>query len=119
MSEVKFTKGPWKIGVAGPNGCPTVGTTTGLMVCHIAHSINEDDQKSQALGNARLIKAAPEMLELLEKLFVAAMDYIEYEHDGDPFTEDARAMREMEIDTLHSDGTLDRCEQLLAEIRGE
>lgn len=67
-----FTKGPWKIGVAGPNGCPTVGTTTGLMVCHIAHSINEDDQKSQALGNARLIKAAPEMFELLNE----ARDFI-------------------------------------------
>ncbi|PIY67100.1 hypothetical protein [Shewanella sp. CG_4_10_14_0_8_um_filter_42_13] len=60
-----FTPGPWKIGVAGPNGCPTVGTVNGLMVCHIAHSINDTEQKSQALGNSRLIKAAPEMFDLL------------------------------------------------------
>lgn len=90
-----FTKGPWKIGVAGPNGCPTVGTVNGLMVCHVAHSINEDDQKSQALGNSRLIKAAPEMFEVIEALLL--------------FTKPTKSNAVV----LH------KAHQLLAEIRGE
>ncbi len=39
-----------------------------------------------------------------EELLSAAIDYVEYEHDGDPWSEDARAMGEMDLDDLRRDG---------------
>lgn len=64
MSE--YTKGPWRVGKPGPNGCHTVGTPGGLMVAMLSHSINCADQITAAKANARLIAAAPELLEALE-----------------------------------------------------
>ena len=64
MSE--HTKGPWRIGTPGPNGCFTIGTNNGLMTAMIAHSVNYPNQKEEAIANANLIAAAPDMLEALE-----------------------------------------------------
>lgn len=67
MSE--YTKGPWSVGkYTPPNGCKTVGVN-GLMVCQIAHSLNEPDQYNQAIANANLIAAAPDMFELLTDIY--------------------------------------------------
>lgn len=63
----KHTKGPWKIGTPGPNGCYTIGTERGLMTAMIAHSICEPDQVEEAKANAALIAAAPELLEALQR----------------------------------------------------
>lgn len=63
--KTAHTAGPWRVGTPGPNGCYTIGTERGLMTAMIAHSINEADQKEQAEANARLIAAAPEMMEAL------------------------------------------------------
>lgn len=57
--ETKYTPGPWRIGTPGSNGCYTVGTESGLMVAMVAHSANQLDQCEQAIGDARLIAAAP------------------------------------------------------------
>src|SRR5687768_15385929 len=56
------TPGPWEIGTPGPNKCPTIGHK-GLMVATVAHG---DDHPTYA--NARLIAAAPELLEALDWL---------------------------------------------------
>lgn len=61
MSEAKHTPGPWRVGKGGPNMCPTVGTEKGLMVAMVAYG---DGHPTQA--NARLIAAAPDLLEALE-----------------------------------------------------
>ena len=66
MSE--YTKGPWRVGKPGPNGGHTIGTPEGLMVAMISHSVNYADQVTTAKANARLIAAAPELLEALQTL---------------------------------------------------
>lgn len=42
------------------------------MVAMLAHSVNYQDQKEEALANAKLISAAPNLLEALEEI---ANDY--------------------------------------------
>ena len=64
--SAKHTPGPWRVGAPGPNGCHTVGTEGGLMTAMVAHSINHPEQASQAIADARLIAAAPELLEALQ-----------------------------------------------------
>lgn len=64
----KHTPGPWTIGVPGPNGCPTIGTAQGLMTAMISHSYSEPEQVATARANARLIAAAPDLLEALERI---------------------------------------------------
>ncbi len=68
----KHTPGPWMIGTYGPNGCYTVGTKQGLMTAMTAHSVNLPDQREQAIGNAKLIAAAPKLLTALEAVVAAA-----------------------------------------------
>ena len=71
---MSFTPGPWDFSwEIQPNGCPTVGHK-GLMVCMVAHSAKEPDQKETAIANASLIAAAPELLEALEALEDAYCD---------------------------------------------
>ena len=61
----KHTPGPWDFSWhIQPNGCPTVGHK-GLMVCMVAHSAKDQDQKETALANANLIAAAPDLFEAL------------------------------------------------------
>lgn len=61
------TLGPWSFSTQPqPNGCPIVGAR-GLMVAMLAHSICFEDQRQTALANARLIAAAPELLEDLRE----------------------------------------------------
>jgi hypothetical protein len=60
MIKLQHTPGPWQIGTPPPNGEQTIGLNNGLM---IAISTTGDNIDSKA--NARLIAAAPEMLEAL------------------------------------------------------
>lgn len=75
---MKHTRGPWRFSTEPqPNGCPIVGNSRGLMVAVLAHSINYDSQREEALANARLIAAAPELLEALEECEKALTQYID------------------------------------------
>lgn len=63
----KFTPGPWRFYTEPqPNGCPIVGNGKGMMVAMLAHSVNYKDQREEAMANAALIAAAPELLQALE-----------------------------------------------------
>ncbi len=63
----KYTSGPWRYYTTPqPNGCPIIGNDRGLMVAMLAHSVNHDDRREEAIANARLIAAAPELLETLQ-----------------------------------------------------
>ena len=57
------------------------------------------------------------LVEALSASVATIEDYIAYEHDGDPWTEDARAMREMDIDDYATDGRLDKAKGLIAAER--
>ena len=73
QKEVGSTPGPWSFSTEPqPNGCPIVGAR-GLMVAMLAHSVNHDDQRETALANARLIAAAPELLEALQAVHIDAV----------------------------------------------
>lgn len=64
----QHTPGPWRYYTKPqPNGCPIIGTR-GLMVAMLAHSINHQDQIEEALANARLIAAAPELLDIATEI---------------------------------------------------
>lgn len=49
----------------------------------------------------------------LEEVIFVIEDYLNYQHDGDPWTEDARAMGEMEINEFGRDGRLKALKDLL------
>jgi len=66
----KFTKGPWRLAPMGPNNCPIVGNET-TMVCMISDSVDED---RNAIHDAHLIAAAPDMYEALK----VACDSLQY-----------------------------------------
>ena len=64
----KHTLGPWAFYTEPqPNGCPIVGAR-GLMVCMLAHTVNQPEQRGEALANARLIAAAPELLAIAQRV---------------------------------------------------
>lgn len=67
----KHTPGPWRIGAQPPNGELTIGTEQGLMVAVATTGL---DMPTEA--NARLIAAAPDLLEALER--IANMDSMSY-----------------------------------------
>ena len=58
-----FTPGPWRIGTPPPNGEQTIGTTQGLMV-----AVATTGASVPTKANARLIAAAPDLLEALIEL---------------------------------------------------
>ena len=62
------TPGPWTFSThPQPNGCPIIGAR-GLMIAMLTHSINHDDQRETAIANAKLIAAAPELMDALTAL---------------------------------------------------
>lgn len=72
--STQHTPGPWHFYTEPqPNGCPIVGSG-GTMVAMLAHSIHHQEYRKIALANARLIAAAPEMLEGLKAVDAALAD---------------------------------------------
>lgn len=61
-----FSPGPWHQGTRGPNGCPIIGDAKHTMVCMLAHTDKQPEQRERAEANAQLIAAAPELLEALK-----------------------------------------------------
>lgn len=65
------------------------------------------DTTNQVLGIAEQLQVAlSEAVKVIE-------DYLAYEHDGDPWREDARVMGEMDINDYGQDGRLAHAKALL------
>lgn len=71
-----------------------------------AHAINAHDD---------LVKQNEELKKAFAELLSASIEYIEYEHDGDPDKEDARSMGEMMLNELNEDGSINKFKKLLKE----
>ena len=59
------------------------------------------------------------IIDALEMAVIAINDYAEYEHSGDPYEEDSRAMGEMEIDDMKNDGRLFLINEVLKRAKEE
>jgi hypothetical protein len=62
--EMAHTPGPWRIGAPPPNGEQTIGTNYGLMVAVATTGVGVE-----SIANARLIAAAPDLLESIKNYF--------------------------------------------------
>ena len=51
-----------------------------------------------------------------KELYAASLEYIEYEHSGDLWEEDARAMGEMSLDDLKRSGRFDEYADILKRL---
>jgi hypothetical protein len=73
------------------------------------------------LCRAILAAAGPDaaLVEALTEALAVIDDYLEYEHNGDPWTEDARAMGEMDIDDYARDGRIEKARAALAAHAGQ
>lgn len=58
------------------------------------------------------------VLSAIKDLLGAAVEYRDYEHDGDPWTEDARAMGEMRLDGMAGNGRIAECEKIFKGLEG-
>lgn len=119
MTETKFTPGPWHCASKKPR---QISDKRGFKIAKcllLTKGANFELSKQEGLANAHLIAAAPELYEALEQALAAIKDFLEYEHDGDPWTEDARAMGEMDIHEFLADGRFDSARAALAKARGE
>lgn len=70
MSAAKHTPGPWSVGRAGPNKCPTVGDDHWLMVAMVVYG----EPPHPTAANAKLIAAAPELADALEAILDRCTD---------------------------------------------
>lgn len=65
--------------------------------------------EAAAAPNAALVAALQEALSVIQ-------DYLDYDHDGDPWKEDARIMGEMDINDYARDGRLEKARAALSAI---
>ena len=56
----------------------------------------------------RLHEVNQMLLAALKEALATIEDYLDYEHNGDPWTEDARSMGEMDVNDYKRDGRLNR-----------
>ena len=89
-SQTQHTPGPWKFNQpyivkanSDPNGScgDSVIAITSNTVSHVRFAANVASFEDAA--NARLISAAPELLEALQAMLSAMWNHFEYYHDGD------------------------------------
>ena len=96
----------------------SIGGVIDLWVGPYSHE-NRFDDLEEAERAVRIIAVSPEILEALDLLLNSVIEYVNYRHDGDPYTEDARTMGEMGLNDLHRDGSLDKMKLLIKKAKGE
>ena len=74
-------------------------------------NLNPDD--------VRLMACSKELFEALQSALLVIQDYLDYDHDGDPWSEDARLMVEMEINDYKRDGRLNAALSVISKATGQ
>ena len=62
----KHTLGPWHVSTPPPNGEQIIGNEKGMMVAVVTTGVGLHNNTTTTLANARLIAAAPDLLEALD-----------------------------------------------------
>ena len=74
-------------------------------VCNANIELEESQEAAIKAWNTR-VGMHTELVEALRACIGVIVEYTEYEHSGDPWEEDARAMGEMSIDDFKQEGKL-------------
>lgn len=126
MTEAKHTPGPWVVCIQDDDDKAFEIFSESQLVNGRISAEKWDDALARAglnhkefEANARLIAAAPELLEALNAALATIDDYLDYEHNGDPWVEDARAMGEMDINDYKRDGRLEKARAAIAKATGQ
>ncbi len=85
----------------------------------VAQPRSTDLGKEARNANGLLIAAAPALLDALQAALAVIADYLDYDHNGDPWTEDARTMGEMDINDYQHDGRLAAAHAAISRATGE
>lgn len=74
MSNFKSTKGPWQVGERRGDFIYITHSDDGIgaISLNMAHVVARKSWRSEAEANAKLIAAAPELLEALERIIMCA-----------------------------------------------
>lgn len=83
-----------------------------VMTNQWANQVCPDFQRMHNI--VRTMNSHDQLVAALKDALATIDDYLAYEHNGDPWTEDARAMGEMDIDDYERDGRLERARAALA-----
>lgn len=67
---------------------------------------------------ARAVRLNGELVEALKDALAVIEDYLAYKHDGDPWSEDARLMGEMDINDYEFDGRLEKARAVYIKAKG-
>lgn len=101
-------KVPWDGRVVANKFSPSV-------VDMIAYEGNDGiNGRANAEFIVRACNSHAQLVEALKSALAVIDDYLNYEHNGDPWVEDARAMGEMDIDDYSRDGSLEKARAALA-----
>ena len=80
----KHTKGPWCVDAGHRGTAWNIDTADDQIAIALAQQLVGDDlHQTKRAANARLIAAAPDLLEALEVLYNETADYITINHLGD------------------------------------
>jgi len=88
-------------------------------------TFNQENQKVETQINIQPDETAAsesslnDLLCAFDELLKAAIEYRDYEYDGDPWAEDARAMGEMTLDDMKRDGRLEKYQKILAAFNAD
>ena len=80
-------------------------------------SFDQDPNESVTMAAsdlAQLVAERDALAAALQGALATIDDYLAYDHNGDPWTEDARTMGEMDINDYESDGRLEKARAALA-----
>lgn len=115
----QHTPTPWQIGkyksVVSDSPVPEIIGSNDIYR-YGGHMICESVTADNAAYIVKCVNNHVALVEALRSAVATIENYLAYEHNGDPWTEDARAMGEMDINDFSRDGRLDDAKDLLAAV---